>query len=292
MEFDLEILNERLNVTENEIWKIISMYWEVSRFPQHLSAFAFNSSDLTDIRNITKSHRVFFDGMEIDIEFIEDNDKFIIFGVTNIGEGPFSRFEHILGYIEISQSKTGLNTPIDIKIVCCWEPFYLFFEGLANEILTAFNQKQIKKSLFELIEFKNYIETLGFKDIYTGKKPQEAIARALLQTRLHSRSYREVPVRGGQSDILEFTKEGRFLYEVKIWRGKKYYEQGLREIEEYIIGEDSNGDLLGAFYVVFDPTKTGAARKYLKSDITKLFIAKHTVIVVAININPPIPSKK
>ncbi len=109
---------------------------------------------------------------------------------------------------------------------------------------------------------------------------------------MHSRSYREVPVRGGQSDILEFTKEGRFLYEVKIWRGAGYFKQGLREIEEYIIGEDYNGELLGVFYVVFDPTKSGSARKYLKSEITRNFVANHTVNIIIININLPIPSKK
>ncbi len=107
--------------------------------------------------------------MEIDIEFIKDNDRFALFGVTKIGDSQFSRCEHIFGYIDIRQTKIGSRIPIDVRIVCCWEPFYLFFNDMADAILTSFKQKQIKNALFELLDFKNFIETQAFKDIYQEK---------------------------------------------------------------------------------------------------------------------------
>jgi len=123
-------------------------------------------------------------------------------------------------------------------------------------------------------------------------RAQENIARALLQTFLIQRSYREVPVRGGQADILIFDKQGRFLYETKIWRGAKYFIQGLHEIEEYILGEDSDKQLASIFYVIFDPTKSAAGRRYRGSDLTTETVANRTVTIVIINIKPPQPSKK
>ena len=99
-------------------------------------------------------------------------------------------------------------------------------------------------------------------------------------------------VRGGKSDLLIFDREGRFLYETKIWRGVEYFQQGLREIEEYIIGEDTDKKLAAVFYIIFDPTESAAARRYIGSDLNTLIIAKHTVHIIVVNINLPIPSKK
>ncbi len=108
----------------------------------------------------------------------------------------------------------------------------------------------------EILQFRSLVERQLHRDIFVAGQPQESIARGLLQAFLRSRSYREVEVRGGQSDLLVFTREQRYLYETKIWRGEDYYRQGLREIEEYIIGEDDDGALPSVFYIVFDPTTT------------------------------------
>ena len=144
----------------------------------------------------------------------------------------------------------------------------------------------------ELLEFKKLVERQLHRDIMRDGTAQEDIARALLQAFLAPRSYREVPVRGGQTDLLAFDKDGRFLYETKIWRGPEYYHQGLREIGEYILGEDDDGALAGIFYLVFDPTKGGQAAAHLGGAETTVTIHVHAVNVVVICIAPPIPSKK
>lgn len=143
----------------------------------------------------------------------------------------------------------------------------------------------------EIQEFKSIVERQLFNDIYVDNKPQENIARGMLQAFLSKKSYREVKVRGGQTDILAFTKKGKIIYETKIWRGPKYHEQGYKEIEEYIKGED-DGTLVGVFYIVFDATITGKASTYINGDycIKKIFC--NDVHIVIINLFQPIPSKK
>jgi hypothetical protein len=140
--------------------------------------------------------------------------------------------------------------------------------------------------------FKKFVERQASKDIYVNNLPQENIARTLLQGFLTNRSYREVQVRGGQSDILEVDFRGRYLYETKIWRGLKNHEQGIREIEEYIIGEDDDEELKEIFYVVFDPTKNNQASKILGGEITTVEANGRIVKVIVVNIALPKPSKK
>lgn len=144
----------------------------------------------------------------------------------------------------------------------------------------------------EMQDFKSLVERQLYKDVLVDDKPQENIARALLQAFLVRRSYRQIPVRGGQSDLLVFLKQGRILYETKIWRGPQYYQQGLREIGEYIIGEDSDRELLAIFYVVFDPTKSKRAQAYLGQAFSTEIVVNRHVEVVIINLSLPEPSKK
>jgi len=78
----------------------------------------------------------------------------------------------------------------------------------------------------DLHEFRAFVERQAHADLFVGGKAQENIARALLQARLTGRSYREVPVRRGRSDVLLFERDGqRLLVEAKIWRGPDYHEQ-------------------------------------------------------------------
>ncbi len=144
----------------------------------------------------------------------------------------------------------------------------------------------------EIIGFKNFVERQAHRDIFINGHPQESIARSLLQAYLLPRSYREVPVRGGRTDILLMSKTGRFLYEAKIWRGRDYYDQGLREIEEYVIGEGDAPDLIGIFYVVFDPTKSQSASAYLGGHLTAAQVCGRQINVIVIDLALPQPSKK
>mgnify|MGYP000848871454 CR=1 FL=1 len=288
MKVEIELLSQRLDVSEDKVWRVFSLYWEATQHESNLSAFAFREKNVTDIRKIQKWNGN-YDGIELEIEFHKTGDKLLWLGVTRVGG---RRYEHLIGYIEARRALIGSDTPVDVQIVCTWKPFYLFFKGMSETILSYFTRQPIDHALSETLEFKSLVERQMYKDIFVRGRAQENIARALLQTFLIRRSYREVPVRGGQSDLLIFDGQGRFLYETKIWKGREYFSQGLREINEYIIGEDSDGQLAGVFYILFDPTKSVAARRYRGSDISTEIIGKRTIHVIIINISPPKPSKK
>lgn len=148
------------------------------------------------------------------------------------------------------------------------------------------------ESKINIMGFKNFIERQAHADIFVDGNPQENIARALLQAYMCERSYREIPVRGGQTDIIVFAKEGRYLYETKIWRGQEYFQQGLREIEEYVTGENDDSQLKKIFYVVFDPTKSRNAKKYTEETTIIADINSVQMEVIIVDIVPPQPSKK
>jgi hypothetical protein len=291
MTFEIELLNERFDVSEDIIWHVISSYWEVAPHKPYRSAFALTSQKVTDIRTIQKWHGD-YDGIELEIQFPKNGDRQIWFGVTYIGDSPSLRHEHILGFVEVRRALMRSDIPVDVRIVCSWRPFYLLFKGMADTLLSYFKRQPIHQAFAEVVGFKSFVERQTHKDIFVRGRAKENIARALLQTFLERRSYREVQVRGGKSDILIFDNQGRFLYETKIWKGNENFKQGLCEIEEYITGENSDTQLAGVFYIVFDPTKSAAARRYRGSDLTTEIVANRTVHIVVVNINPPIPSKK
>jgi len=70
------------------------------------------------------------------------------------------------------------------------------------------------------------------------------------------------------------------------------YQQGLKQIEEYVIGEDSDQELLGIFYVVFDATKSKRAKAYLGQEFSTETVCDRDVGVVIIDLSPPKPSRK
>jgi len=162
---------------------------------------------------------------------------------------------------------------------------------ISNNITNQSSNNSLGIAQQELLEFKDYIERQAWKDIFVNEKPQENIARSLLQAFLSNRSYREVPVRGGRTDILSFQKNGRLLYETKIWRGQKYHTQGLREIEEYLKGEGNTEDFIGVFYVIFDSTKSHVSKSYLKSDLAIEQVGIYTIYIITICLAPLQPSK-
>lgn len=171
----------------------------------------------------------------------------------------------------------------------------LEFSTRLNKVVSILEKKFEKPEMTPeeiVINFKGFVERQASKDIYVRNAPQENIARALLQSFLTNRSYREVQVRGGQSDILEIDFRGRYLYETKIWRGIKNHKQGIREIEEYIKGEADDGELKEIYYVVFDSTRNNQASKNLGGEFSTVDINGRTVKVIVINISLPKPSKK
>ncbi len=149
-----------------------------------------------------------------------------------------------------------------------------------------------KESIRVVQGFKAFIERQAWHDHYVNGAPQENIERALLQAYLLPRNYREVPVRGGRSDVLMFEMDGRLVFETKIWRGQANFNSGLSEIAEYIQGEGDDGLLTCAFYIVLDPTVTARAAAYISRDEVSSRLKEGNIEVVVVHIKPPQPSAK
>jgi tetratricopeptide (TPR) repeat protein len=163
--------------------------------------------------------------------------------------------------------------------------------GLARAAM-GWTQDPLGRVRADLHEFRAFVERQAHCDIYVSGKAQENIARALLQASMNARSYREVPVRGGRSDIIFFEFDNkRILIEAKIWRGASYHEQGKLELAEYIAGENDDYQLLGAFYVVFDPTESARSIEHEGAPITMSEVGNIKIETVLIRAKPPQPSR-
>jgi len=161
----------------------------------------------------------------------------------------------------------------------------------AAKNLFGWKSNEFTKFYEDLCGFIYFIERQAFKDIYDHDLPLEKNARSLLQAYLTSRSYREVPVGSGKTDILIFLTSERILIETKIWRGPESYEQGIREISEYYKHENSDGLLKNIYYLLFDPTSAFSSKKYLgiKEKVIVNDLVKINIILI--HINPEYPSK-
>jgi len=177
------------------------------------------------------------------------------------------------------------------------------FSRLSNDSATeqAFSGRQppdptprdpVEDARVHLEEFVSLIERQLHTDLTEDGPPQEKFLRGYLQAFLPSRSYREVPVRGGRSDILVHLPQGRLLFETKIWRGESSYNGGLAEISEYIHGENSDRGLLAAFYLLGDPTPSHSATKHIGAKRTLVRVAGFPTEVYIIDLSPPTPSAK
>ena len=294
MKYEIELLNRRFDISVHKIWQVINLF--CTEFLFEIEPGTLEISDW-QIINLQEANEFAgdYNGIPLKINFIKENDRVIWLGIIGKNETAFDRYEQLIGYIEVRQIWISSEVPAEVRIICTWEPFYIFFDNLANHLMTYFKIKSKDQALYDLLEFKSRVERQAYKDFFINGRPQENIGRALLQMFLIPRSYREIPIRGGKSDVMVFDNKGRFLYETKIWRGYGYFEQGIREIEEYIIGEkgeNSDSQLNGVFYILFDPTKSAAARQVLGSDLLTEHVAGKTVNIVLISLCPPQPSKK
>jgi len=81
------------------------------------------------------------------IQFVWEGHRQIWLGVTHVGDGQFSRHEHIFGFIEISPVKLSSDIPTDVKIVCGWPPLYFFFKGMGEHLQRNFTNEIYRRGL-------------------------------------------------------------------------------------------------------------------------------------------------
>ena len=108
-----------------------------------------------------------------------------------------------------------------------------------------------------LDSFREITESQLYNVFKITKTPNEEIGRTLTQAFLSGAfpirtfQFREVPVAEGKSDNLIIILGEKYPFEVKIWKGPKYYDKGMKQIKYYMDYE--NVDY--GFYIIFDPRK-------------------------------------
>jgi len=138
-----------------------------------------------------------------------------------------------------------------------------------------------------IMMFKDYIEGTAYEVFRVADTPNEELCRTLLQTFLIPRGFREAHMAGGRCDLIY--PEHNIIIETKIWRGEKYFEDGILELKEYLKSQKYRT----GYYIVFDNTKKqNAVVKKYKSEVFDIEDDNYLIRCVFITINPIAPSIK
>lgn len=173
------------------------------------------------------------------------------------------------GYRDLDRFGTRLSRNV-AKRVAGGASLWKAIEGAVPEINTAFfkinrgasrpdlqQQLQARMQLEDnesdglvesIDEFCRYAERQLAQELWKNRN-DEGVLRSHLQTYLearHGRTIKELVTGRGRTDIVLLDGDAHEVIETKIWRGLKYYEQGIRELGEYLRTEH----LETAYYVV------------------------------------------
>ena len=121
-----------------------------------------------------------------------------------------------------------------------------------SQYLTSTGQIQME---WLLDNFRDFIARAGFRILQVPETPQEFIGQHLLFAYLdqfvvsmNGAIYIEVPTGRGRMDLLILHNQKKYIVETKIWRSKRHYAEGKRQLAAYL---ETEGVTEG-YYVVFD----------------------------------------
>lgn len=170
-------------------------------------------------------------------------------------------------------------------------------ELMPNDIIYMWNKLKVERNIKmarstdnimkRIVDFKKATESIYYVAFNVTPQPREEIGRTLLQAYLNVISFREIKMAAGQSDI--FCPDDNTIIETKIWRGTQYFNDGIMELEEYLLSQKYSS----GFYVVFYNTIKKPTAIKNDRDIFKITTPRGTdICCVFINIKPISPSKK
>ncbi|HUF54656.1 MAG TPA: hypothetical protein VMR52_12910 [Dehalococcoidia bacterium] len=147
-----------------------------------------------------------------------------------------------------------IDQAIRLSVQAISTKFYTQNRGAKSILLTSLPEVLMSREILDegllepLRRFKDFAEHQLVSDL--TKQQTEEVCRSHLQTAIHGlgRTYREVPLGAGRSDILIFLPDSREVVEAKLWKGRQYHEDGLAELTNYLKSER----LARGYYVVFE----------------------------------------
>ncbi len=249
--------------------------------------------DLQSALNILlKEHNTNFDTLRNNAEKYERKIREILFTDQFVEYNPYEReLEKLIMYGIIKEGEgnnTEIINPIYKKVLLktftpLTETETFFPNGITPSMFTKEGELNLKGLL---IHFKEFIERIGIKlfDIVSSRK--ESAGQYLLMSyldlfirTLDGYSLIETPSGRGRIDVLLHYKGRKYVIELKIWRGKEYFEKGKKQLIEYLRSEN----LKQGYMVLFDPRQE-EFKEFKENQIIEDEIDGYEILSLVINI--------
>ncbi|MEK9150318.1 MAG: AAA-like domain-containing protein, partial [Candidatus Desantisbacteria bacterium] len=215
---------------------------------------------------LLKEQNTNFDSLKNNAKKYEESVKPILLASRNIEYRPHSEANEKLIMYGIIKDDNGLceiSNPIYKKVLLQYfspesiESTLLFPNGTTPSTFIKEGEIDLKSLL---VHFKEFVERVGVKlfDIVSSRK--ESAGQYLLMSyldlfirTLDGYSIIETPSGRGRIDVLLHYNGRKYVVELKIWRGKEYFEKGKKQLIEYLRSEN----LKQGYLVLFDPREKG-----------------------------------
>jgi len=216
---------------------------------------------------LLEEHNTNFDTLRNNAEKYEKEVQPILFTDRFIEYNPYDRtYEKLIMYGLIKkgeEANTEIANPIYKKVLLktfapSTDSETFFPNGITPSIFMEAEKLNLKSFL---IHFKEFVERIGLRlfDIVPSRK--ESAGQYLLMSyldmfirTLDGYSTIETPSGRGRIDVLLHYKGKKYVIELKIWRGKEYFEKGKKQLIEYLRSEN----LKEGYLVLFDPREKGS----------------------------------
>jgi len=220
-------------------------------------------SDLQFALNILlKEHNTNFDSLKNNAQKYEELVKAILFASENVEYKPHGKSTEKLimyGIIKDDNGLSEISNPIYKKVLLQYfspetiKSNFLFSNGISPSMFIKQDALNLKSFL---IHFKEFVERIGLRLFDIVPSSKELAGQYLLMSyldlfirTLDGYSTIETPSGRGRIDVLLHYKGKKYVIELKIWRGKEYFEKGKRQLIEYLRSEN----LKEGYLVLFDP---------------------------------------
>jgi len=138
MGYEERVLDQRFDASRRDIQKDINYYCAEHLDGKSRTILDISPNFISDMEYVVERKGEYL-GIYIEMKFVWEGSKQHWLGVTFVGDGPFRRREHYIGYIELDQVGINSDVPIDVRILCNSPLFYHFFRGMADYLLQRYS---------------------------------------------------------------------------------------------------------------------------------------------------------
>ena len=241
---------------------------------------------------LLKEHNSNFDSLKNNAKRYEEPVKAILFASKDMEYRPHSETQEKLimyGVIKEDDGQCEISNPTYKKVLLQYftpeeiQSSHLFPNGITPSKFVEGEEINLRSLL---IHFKEFVERIGLRlfDIVPSRK--ESAGQYLLMSyldlfirTLDGYSIIETPSGRGRIDVLLHYKGKRYVIELKIWRGKEYFEKGKRQLIDYLRSEDLEEGCL----VLFDPREK-EFKEFKKNRVAEEKIDGYRISSFVINI--------